>query len=419
MKSLRISKNGLFVIFMFMIIALHQTGIIQVYYLTAIIASLIVFIYALYIHMIQNSGNRRQFSDYNKWTLFFCTQWIIVWIYNILLFITGTAYKPFMKSSFIQMFIPFIVLLSGWGIFRLEKEYSLKTINIIVKNGFVILIIYNLFKLGPSKFIEGILSVFSGNSIGNPLESNADLVFSTGLLVIFYANKKYFDETNNLKIISSLVLLVFLCGKRSQALALLLLAAFSILTTVIPEKKMYKVERIVSIALIIAYYGYIFLIKTGMLYTFLFSHGINSMGRIKMWSYVIQNTIFSPSYLGHGFSYSTLIVEEGRVLTYYDAVFSFHGNVLAYYVDLGFILFGIWMIFNLIIVPNYIQKHFKYQNVNLYWEMTIYLFVLYLTESSLNHPMTQAFYIAIILYSIMLTKSTNKKWSINGVYVKI
>lgn len=409
MKSLRISKNGLFVILMFVIIALHQAGIIRVYYLTAIIASLIVFIYAIFTHMIQNGDNRHQFSDYNRWTLFFCSQWIIVWIYNILLFITGIAYTPFMKSSFIQMFIPFIVLLSGWGIFRLVKEYSLKVIYIIVKIGFVILIIYNLFKLGSNKFIEGVLSVFSGNSIGNPLESNADLVFSTGLLVIFYANKKHFDETKNLKIIISLVLLIFLCGKRSQAFALLLLAAFSILTAVIPERKMYKVERIVSIALIITYYGYIFLVKTGVLYTFLLSHGINSMGRIKMWSYVIQNVRFLPSYLGYGFSYSTLMVETDRVLTYYDTVFSFHGNVLAYYVDLGFILFGIWMIFNLLIVPNYIKKHFKYQNVNLYWEMTIYLFVLYLTESSLNHPMTQAFYVAIILYSIMLTKSTSKK----------
>ena len=405
MKKIQVSKIGLLVLLLLAVSIFHQSGVFQIHYLTAVFVSAFLFAYAFFRKPSKTlAGNTKKFNDATK---IICVQWIAIWAYNIFLHVSGHGEKTFLKSSMIQMMIPCIVLLGGWGIFRLLGLNTIKYYRYLIFINFLIIGVYNLIKMGPSLFLSGVMTVFTGSSVGNPLESNADFIFSIGLLIILYANEKYFDNVNKKKKIIGLIILVFFCGKRSEALALGALALFSIFTSIIPKKKMYRIERIVSVVMIVSYYFYIFALNSGVLYSFLLSHNINTMGRMKMWSYVLQGIPFSVSHLGRGFSFSTLTVEANKVLTYNDSVYAFHGNVLAFYVDLGFILFGLWMAYNLLVVPVLYHKKFGYRVVNLYWEMTIYLFILYLTESSLNHPITQGFYIAFLLLGILWNQNIN------------
>ena len=187
-------------------------------------------------------------------------------------------------------------------------------------------------------------------------------------------------------------------------MSLACLALFSFLTSFVKEKNLYKFETIASIAIVIVYYCYIFLISNNTLLSYLYSIGINSMGRFQMWAYVGQFLEFSPSYFGHGYSFSTLMLEKKHIWTYNGAVFGLHGGILGFYTDMGFIMFGLWMIFNLIVIPKHFRKKYGFQVTNLYWALTVYLFILYITESTINHFITQSLYMIILLHAINLNE---------------
>ena len=408
MNKIKITKSGLISLIFLTIAQLHQSGIAQVYYLTAIIISFLFFVYGSAKKCALNIKTK-DMQDAADATIIICVQWIVVFIYNISIHILGIAESNYTKSSLIQMTFPLIVLLGGWGLFCLFREQALKYLIYSIVLNFICVIIYQLFKVGPIRFMEGILTVFTGLSVGNPLESNADTIFSLGLILIFLANKRYFDGSKNNKKIIALLLVIFLCGKRSEAFALGILVLFALITAFIPRRKLYILERMASIMLIILYYIYLYTLKNGILYSILSTLGINTMGRMNMWSYIMSITPFSLSYMGKGYSFGTLTIENNRVWTYKGAVYGLHGGVLAFYADLGFIMFGLWMVYNLLIVPKFLLNKYGYKVVNLYWELTVYLFILYLTESSINQPITQAAYIVIILTVVIKSQSNRSQ----------
>ena len=399
MAKIYLSRTGLIFLFIISIAELFQAGILPVWYLTAILISCILFGFGFLLY-IRNRNKLTQETILPVRLLI--GQWIIYDIYNIWLYVIGVGHTDFFKSSMIQMTFPLIILLGGWGFYYIFKRNALRYFVYSIVINFILVLVYQLFKMGPRNFFGGIMGVFNGISVGNPFETNSDAVFSIGLYFLYLVNQKNFEKPPRKRKLLILLILIILCGKRSQYLALAVLAIFSLLTGFVPEKKLYKFETIASIMMIVTYYGYIYLMDTGILSSFLYDSGINGMGRIQMWSYVAQYFDFSPMFLGHGYSFSTLMLENNRVWTYNGAVYSLHGGVIGFYNDLGFIIFGLWMIINLIVIPKYYRKRYGYHVTNLYWVLTVYLFVLYLTESSINHFITQTLYIVILLHAINL-----------------
>lgn len=417
MGRIRFSKRG-FVFFILLSIAeMHQAGVIGIWYLTAVFISLLIAFYASINYLNKCNAIRCCEKIYIEPVRILIFQWIIICGYNILLYCFGVGQISLMKSSLIQMSLPGVVLLGGWGFFYICRNNALRYLKYSIFANFLIVLIFKLFQMGISDFLSGILSVFSGMSLGNPLETNADAVFAVGLLFLYMCQQRFFEKKPLLLKVFLMMLLIFLCGKRSQYLALFVLGVFSFLTDWVSEKKLYRFEIVASIVMIGIYYGYIFLMDKGILSAFLYAQGVNGMGRLQMWDYVAQFLEFSPTFMGHGYSFSTLMLENNRIWTYKGAAYSLHGGILGFYNDMGFILFGAWMIFNLIIVPKIFRKKYGYNIMNLYWSLTIYLFILYLTESSINHFITQTTYIVILLHAIsnigyVAEKSSKelKKW---------
>lgn len=403
MKKVNVSALGILFIALLTIAEIHQSGILRMWYLTAVLISVLMWGFAFF-YRIGAPGYPYTGKSYYTWpAVIIASQWIVIFAYNILLYLAGIGEPKFAKSSLIQMTLPMLILMGGWGFFYVFKQKAFSYLTFSLVLNFIVILIYQLFRMGIVDFFKGITSVFSGLSIGNPLETNSDAVFALGLFFLFLCNQKYIGP-RPCKYTKPLLLLVFIffCGKRSQYAALLLLALFSFVTGFIPRKNMPGLENLVSVIIIAVYYLYIYLMGSGFLLNFLYDHGVNGMGRFQMWDYVSRFYDFTPAFLGHGFSFSTLMLEHNEIWAYQGAVYSLHGGIIGFYNDLGFLMMGCWMCFNLITVTTIFRKKYGHDIANLYWQLTAYLFVLYLTESSINHFITQTVYIVILLHAVSI-----------------
>lgn len=397
MLRISISVLGFVFLILLTIVELFLAGILPMWYLTAVMLS-ITFCALGALLIIKKGRINIKINPIAMLPL----QWGIYIIYNLFLYIFKIGTPEFQKSSLIQSTIPMIILLGGYAFYAIFENYALKYFICSVFLNFILVLIIQFYKMGVTDFFAGISSVFNGLSVNNPFEKNADAIFCLGLYFIYMCNREFWNQqkTKKYKFVLMLLLLI-LCGKRSQFLALSLIALFFIIIgRHVSEKMLYRLEKGVSIAFIIIYYVYIYLIANGELITFLYDKGINGMGRLQMWGYVSQFITFSPKFMGNGYSFSTLMLESNRIWTYNDAVYGLHGSVIGFYSDLGFIMFGLWLVINMLIIPSILKRVYDRKISDLYWMMTVYLFVLYLTESSINHFMTQSLYIIILLHAV-------------------
>lgn len=406
----RISNSGLIAVLIWLFAGINLIGILNIYYLLPIIISGCFFAYALADLIQEKNGRLKINADNEKYILYIMSlQCLVFMIHNILLNVLGRIEAAYVKASFVQLACNWIVILGGWGFSYLLKEKNFKYMKCSLAMIFIATLVYQLFNLGIVEFFKGILSVFTKQEIVNPLETCYDAVFSFGLLLIYMVNGKYFGNKAKLSKIILFSIFIILCGKRSLYLAIGVLIVFSIMSIWIPKQKIHYIENVASIIMVAGYYMLVALLKNGVFSLILNHKGINTMGRIKMWDFITDYFEFSPLYIGRGYNFASLTVLENKVLTYKGNVYAWHGVVFSIFVDMGFIMFGFWLIYNLIVVPKLLRKKYNFYISNLYWELTVYLFMLYLTESVINGVLTQATYMVILMHSIYISEFPKQK----------
>ena len=409
-RKVKISSYGACFIILYLIGILFQTGLLHWYYLTAILIA------AFFTGMgLLNKLNKMRFghsaSEFDKITKMILFQWLIIIIYNCILYILNIGEREFLKSSFVQITFPIFVLTGGWGSYNFFKENTIHYIEYTIYLSYLIMLPMQMYKMGISAFFNGIATIFTGLSINNPFETNSDGVFALGLLLLYYSHRYKLNRNKEYWHIAFLILLILLGGKRIEIFALILLFMFSASSKIFNEKKIYIIQIIISITMVLTIFAYIILTLSGRLQTYFITHNIEAMGRLQMWDYVSQFASFSSFFLGHGFSFSTLMLEKNQIWMVRGNATPLHGVILALYNDMGIYIFSFWLVYNLIILPRILRKKYGIKFMSIFWTLTVYLFILYLTESSINHFITQSVYIVCILQasSDMLKGKMNKK----------
>lgn len=400
-RAIAVSGTGVLYIILLSIAELRQSNLISMYYLTTAIVSgiFVLFGAVLYLKSANITRKKNIFSTAKS----FIVPWIVFFFYNIFIFISGNGERAFLKSSFVQILIPPIILLGAFAYYYVLKGNALRYFVYSIVIHYIFLLGIQLIQKGPVSFIQGTLTVFSGNSTGNPFETNSDLVLSLGLLLIYYSDKfvKIRDKNNKHAILTAV--LILLGGKKISFIALVLICVFFILSNRISDRKKIKIERIVSVVFIVGCLLYIFLVDSGLLSSLVASRGIDTMGRMRMYNYIGRYISFSPTFLGKGYSFANLMLEKDMVHTYNGKIYGLHSDILKIYVEMGFILFVLWLIYFLLILPDKIDKKYGPKVSNLFWFMTIYLFVTYLTDNTINYFITQSLYIILLLNSMKLS----------------
>ena len=115
-------------------------------------------------------------------------------------------------------------------------------------------------------------------------------------------------------------------------------------------------------------------------------YNINFMGRLLTYNYVTeQYSNFSLFFPGIGFGHiDEILVDlvEQNFRINYVPVISLHSDILRMYIGVGFIVFGLWIIYQCYIRTNMINKHFGLKSAQIYMCLTLYIFILYLTDNT-------------------------------------
>ena len=207
MIKVRLSKTA-FVFLIFLTVAeLFQAGVISGWHLTAVMIS--VFIFACGLLLLIKNGSVNQSCEV-KPAIFVVSQWLVFILYNFVLYLVGVGETIFMKSSMIQVTLPFFILSGGWGFYYIFKNNALRYFRYSIFINFLLVIVIEFFQLGPLAFLKGIASVFSGLSVENPLEKSFDAVFAIGLYFIYMFNMKNFENKPTKR---SVIFLAFFMAK--------------------------------------------------------------------------------------------------------------------------------------------------------------------------------------------------------------
>lgn len=399
---IRVSRLGILYILTMVYAELFQAGIIKGYYLTAILVSFFWAVIGLLQYLSKGYNNCRyiQLSQYKRLYILLVFPWIVAIIYNVFLYVVGVGYQDFLKSSFVQIMFTPCILTGAFGAYYIFKNNTIRYFLYSVFVSYIITLFYQFIKLGPSDFFNGIMTLFAGNSVGNPFETNSDLVLALGVFVIFGYDSFIRKNMRERFPMILILILIILGGKKIEWAALVAIFIANIVCGFLTEKKRNRIQIVASFILIIVTFIFVYLVISGLLSVFVYSHGINTMGRMQMWDNVAKYSSFSPLYLGNGYSFSNLILEVTRVLTYEGHTYVLHSDILKLYFDLGFIMLLFWELYYLLFFPKRIRRYFGYKVGNFSWFVMVFLIILYFTDNAINYVLVQTMLVFVLLKAI-------------------
>ncbi len=168
--------------------------------------------------------------------------------------------------------------------------------------------------------------------------------------------------------------------KRSVLPAMLLVCVYVKLLRLV--KKPEKLILATGIALVVFFYVYLYLTRSGILVAFLESLGIDMMGRDVLWSLPNDYYELSPFWKGLGFEGVTDLVNmwyrEGLI----NRAYPLHNDILKIFIELGALGFTLWALIHYILYPAYWMKRHDTETGLLYMAVLAYMTVTYLTDNT-------------------------------------
>ena len=349
----------LFGVFLLILLCKFQLKIPRTIYSNMVLASvpqILIICYTLLLWIVQwNIPNGRVFSN-----LFTSNLYIILSVLfaSVVFYLFGKkGMDLFLKCSFISYFLGSILA-------------------ILIKFGVKNTLVYLLTSIPPVPGMRFIMEVH-------------DLTFAIGVVFLYYL---FFAEKNEGRI-SKLILsalLIFWGLKRIEIGALVVCCiCFKVL---IKKRDLRRATWVIGISIFAVCYCYIMAIHTGVLAQLAERFHINFMSRLETYSYVSEHySKFSLGFPGIGVGYIDEIIEQlsnADVRIGFVPIISLHSDVLRMYIGLGFIGFGVWIYYQTIGRTRIMERLFSRKTTSIYLLLTLYSFILYLTDNTYGYPIT-------------------------------
>lgn len=272
-------------------------------------------------------------------------------------------------------------------------------------------ILYLLVNYGVSGVNAYMSSLIHGvDSVANYAMEVHDLTFSMGLFFLYYF---FFEEkskkNHKTKIVVSIIL-ILLGLKRIEVLALFV--TICLYFVLIKWGKGIKARAFIcGTGSVLVSLGYVFIIKSGILSVLTMKYGIEDSGRLSYYLYANQFYEFSPSYMGTGWTWFNkyvyqLYLSKFRIDGHRIAA-SIHSDILVMFIEIGFILFVFWVLYMFMARPVVLSKKFGVLTGECALLLTLYMFVLYLTDNTMGYPDTQMLFILVPMTVALKNKETN------------
>lgn len=303
---------------------------------------------------------------------------LIIHMYTILLMIFGKVDWNIFSTN-LTVYVPTLLVIVSIYLFG-TKALVYNCYALIIS--WILSVGVSFICKGPYMFVFAIKQAYFGYvdiNYSNYLELH-DLVLALGYIVIYYYISNKGKMTKKAMIILTSVLLIMLLGfKRIAILGVVGVMLLSFLLNRIGERKRYKICIAFGCIGIALCYGFIFIMSQGTsFFEMLNKIGINPMGRNYYYMAIMKYAEFDVGFWGIGRNAVTHILNTELA---YLRVGGVHSDIIKMYVENGFIMFGLWLWFNLIKIPQLIKKRFSVKAAIVYFMITVYTFTLYLTDN--------------------------------------
>lgn len=243
---------------------------------------------------------------------------------------------------------------------------------------------------GIATGISEMIAFYAGLGGTDNLTSRAlevhDLTFAMGELLIYYIS---FD-TKHPKRIPILLLsgFFFLLGwKRSAIPGVVTSCMIAFVCQKLPRHKAFHLALVTGLAMVMVGYLYIFVIRQGIVEWFTKTYDINMMGRNELYAWIEKYYVFSPSFMGQGIGFITEIMQEAienhtNVLNH---ELSIHSDILARYIELGFVGNLIWSLLTYMYILYYIVRHHNFRAGIVYFSCLFFCYITYFTDNTVSY----------------------------------
>jgi hypothetical protein len=137
-----------------------------------------------------------------------------------------------------------------------------------------------------------------------------------------------------------------------------------------------------GIGLVLFFFVYLYLTRSGILVAFLESLGIDMMGRDVLWSLPNAYYEFTPLWKGLGFEAVTDLVNRFYREGLINRPYPLHNDILKIFIELGALGFTLWAGINYIMYPAYWMTRHDTETGILYLAILCYMTVTYLTDNT-------------------------------------
>ncbi len=309
---------------------------------------------------------------------------LFIWFVNM---VDTDVISRGLSSSFIFMNMFSFALAAGAFLYIFgEKGIWYNLIAILIANIFMILAIIAQYGIGNYFSELFTLIVTFADETGDIIihAEIHELAFCLGAYLIYMMFKPKKDIA--FLILFLLSLFCFLSAfKRIAIIAIAIALLFGYGLRLI-AKRSDKAARFLctflSFAVILILICYIAFIKSGA-FEILEKAGINTSGRVGIYSSVDEFYEFKPGFIGNGIGFLTYQLNTNMSI----GVASIHNDFLQHFIDLGFFGYIIWLVSMTVLRVWCFGAKGKTENAIIVFMLTIYLIVVSSTDNTMNYPL--------------------------------
>ena len=299
---------------------------------------------------------------------------IIIYVYSIVIILAGLSEMRYLSSN-IQTFING---LSAIAAFYLLDESIFKVSAYAVVVGY---------------FGNIIIRIFNGTLFSKSFEYH-DLAFSVGYIVIFIVMTKNKWTYKKLFIYLAVLVMILLAGKRIGIFSLVISIIWLFFVTRQSEKNQKCLITITGVVMMLVCYLLVYLVLNPDWNLIESNLNIDLAGRNYYYAAMQNYAHFGTDFIGLGRNACQVILKEDFP---YFRVGNVHSDILRMYVESGFWMFSVWLIYYLIIMPKYIERKIGTKSSKFVMAVTLYTFIVYMTDNTELYLMNQFFYILTLL----------------------
>lgn len=339
---------------------------------------LVVGAWAVAAFLVNPDFSRGKFCA--KFYALFVTPFLLFWFWSLIIWIVdfqSTDYIIRGSKNIFYMLINVFYLCGAFYLFGKRTAYY--TFYAMCLANFAVLIEVGL-NYGFGELLSQYLTLLTSfaNETGPAMQRLElhDTVFAWGVYILFFILHKEEKRWRRFAFILISVFFFTISLKRVGVIALVLAVFVGLIYKKCKEANKRRLMILIATALPCIAFAYIVMVRTGIFAVLSEELKINLMGRGNIFKSYDDFYTISPAFIGQGIRF---IYNHGETT---GGVVSIHNVYLELYIELGFVMWFIWMWYDLYFRNHWIGKHFSYEAISFFLPACIYVCVTFASDNT-------------------------------------